>query len=267
MEKIGLIAGSGKFPLIFSQYAKARGRNICAVAVKGETSKELEDLVDRVYWVEVGQLERLFKIFKDEGITRAIMAGKISPTLLLKDDLAVDEELKELLDHAKDKRADSLLGAVARRLKKAGIDLIDSTTYLSDLLPHEGILTQRQPSQAEWEDIRFGFDIARKIAGLDIGQTVVVKDKAILAIEAIEGTDEAIRRGGALGNGEVVVVKVSKPKQDMRFDIPVVGPETIRSLTQAKASCLAIEAQKTLLIDKEEVVRLADRSGISVAVI
>lgn len=267
MERIGLIAGSGKFPLIFARAAKKQKGEVVAIAVRGETKPSLEGLVDRIYWVGLGELGKTIGIFKEEGITKAVMVGQVTPTLIFKDDITQDEEVKKLLESARDWRADSLLGEIAKRLKRAGITLINSTTYLSDLLPTKGIKTRRKPSKAQWDDIKFGRSIARKIAGLDIGQTVVVKEKAILAIEAIEGTDEAIKRGGALGNGEVVVVKVSKPKQDMRFDMPVVGPETVRSLIQAKASVLAIESEKTVLIDEQEVIKLADERGISIVVI
>lgn len=265
--KIGLIAGSGKFPVIFAWAAKKRGSPVVALAVEGETSPELEDCVAKIHWIGIKELGRALSILKDEGITKAIMAGHLSPTVLFENKITSDEEVKDILESAKDKRADSLLGVIAKRLKIAGIDLIDSTTYLSDLMAQKGTLTRRKPTQAQWEDVRFGASIAQKIAALDIGQTVVVKDKAILAIEAIEGTDEAIRRGGDLGRGDVVVVKVSKPQQDMRFDVPVVGPETVKSLREAKAAVLAIESKKTLVIDEEEVIKLADSLDISVVVI
>lgn len=267
MEKVGLIAGDGKLPLIFSRKAGERGVSIVAVGVIGETPKELEGLVEKIYWLELDQMGRLFKIFIDEGITEAAMVGRIKLTYLFKNRMRPDRELKSLLANVKDKRGGSLLSVVTEKLKMLEINLIDLSEYLQELLPPKGTVTKDEPSQSQWEDIRFGWMIAKSIAGVDVGQTVVIKDKAILAVEAIEGTDEAIRRGGILGGGQVVAVKVSSPHQDMRFDIPVVGPETIGALIQARATCLAIESGKTFLVDKDEVLKLADEAGISIVVI
>ena len=266
MERIGLIAGNGNFPLLFAKAARRRGDKIVAVAIKEETSKRLVKYVDTIHWIGVGELNKLFQIFRKGKINRAIMAGQIRPSFLF-NNISMDREFKILLESVKDKKADSLLGAVAKRLGEMGITLINSTTYLLDFLPSEGVLTSRSPTSKEWQDIQFGKKVAKQIAGIDIGQTVVVKDKAVLAIEAMEGTDETILRGGKLGNGYAVVVKVSKPRQDMRFDIPVVGPRTIDSLVTSRAKVLAIEAKKTLLIDKGRCIKKANSHGIAIVAI
>jgi len=264
MEKIGLIAGNKRFPILFSEAAKKRNCYIVAVAIKGDTSYKLKKCVDKIYWIGLDEFRRLFEIFKAEGITRIVMAGQISPHRLFSKDIDKDEELKSLLKHVKDKKADTLFGAVAEKLRASGFELIDSTTFMDSLLPKKGTLTKRTPTFTEWEDIYFGLDLAKAVAHLDIGQTVAVKHKAIVAVEALEGTDSLIRRAGKIARAGITVVKVSKPKQDMRFDIPVVGLNTVKNLIRAKVVCLAIEAGKTLFIDKEESVKLADKKGISI---
>lgn len=266
-DPIGLIAGQGKFPILFAQAARAKGEKIIALAIKEETSRQLEAFVDKIFWIGVGELKKLFEILEGEKIKRAVMAGKITKTLLFEQGISIDTETETLLEEIKDRKNDSLLGAVAEGFRRIGVTLLDSTTYLSHLLPSPGVLTKTQPTSRQWEDVRFGQDLAKKIAGLDIGQTVVVKDKTILAIEAIEGTDEVIKRGGRLAKAGVVVVKVSKPQQDMRFDIPVVGLKTVESLVKAKAAVLAIEAHKTLIIDRDKFIQKADRNKLSVVVI
>lgn len=265
-RKIGLIAGNGKFPLIFAQEAKRVGAEVVALAIKKETSPSLENLVDRIHWVNVGQLGDLIEICKKEGITRAVMAGQVRHTRLFSQ-VRLDARAMALLAGVKDKKANSLLGAVADELLREGIELIDSATYLSHLLPSPGILTRRKPTQKEWRDIEFGHKMAKEIAGLDIGQTVVVKDQAVLAVEGMEGTDRAIKRGGKLGKGDVVVVKVSKPQQDRRFDLPIVGERTVEVLKQAKAKVLAFSARNTILLNREKVVKSANQNGISLVAI
>ncbi len=263
MEKIGLIAGNKKFPILFSQNAKKKGFYIVAVAIKGDTSFSLSKYVDKIYWIGLDSFPRIFEIFKNEAVTKIVMAGQISPYRLFSKEVQRNKEIKELLESIKDKKADTIFGAIAERLKNFGFELISSTTFLEDYLPVKGTLTKREPSFSEWEDIYFGLDLAKEIAYLDIGQAVVVKDRAIVAVEALEGTDNLIRRAGKIAGGGITVAKVSKPKQDIRFDIPVVGLNTIKNLVKAKAKCLAIEAGKTLFIDKEESVKLADKNNIS----
>jgi len=267
MEKIGLIAGNRRFPIVFSQSAKKSKYYIVAVAIKGDTSSELKKYVDKIYWINLNEFNRLFEIFKSEDITKIAMAGQISPHRLFSKEVTKNEELKNLLSSIENKKADTIFGAIAERLKEAGFELIDSTTFIKDLLPKKGTLTKREPNFNEWEDIYFGFDLAKEIAYLDIGQTVAVKDKAIVAVEALEGTDRLIRRAGEIIPGGFTVVKVSKPTQDMRFDIPVVGLNTVKNIIKAKANCLAIEADKTLFLDKEESILLADKKNISIVVV
>ncbi|TET42819.1 MAG: LpxI family protein [Elusimicrobia bacterium] len=265
-RKIGLIAGNGKFPLIFAQEAKRVGAEVVALAIKKETSPSLENLVDRIHWVNVGQLGDLIEICKKEGITRAVMAGQVRHTRLF-GQVRLDARAMALLAGVKDKKANSLLGAVADELLREGIELIDSATYLSHLLPSPGILTRRKPTQKEWRDIEFGHKMAKEIAGLDIGQTVVVKDQTVLAVEGMDGTDSTIKRGGKLGRGDVVVVKVSKPHQDRRFDLPIVGERTVEVLKQAKAKVLAFSARSTILLNREKVVKSANQNGISLVAV
>jgi len=267
MEKIGLIAGNRKFPLIFAKAAKMRNYYIVAVAIKGETSPKLEKFVDKIYWLSLNEFSRMFEIFKSEGITQIVMAGQISPYRLFSKEIDKDAELKNILAQIKDKKADTIFGAIAERLKGLGFELLNSTTFIEDLLPQKGILTKREPNFNEWEDIYFGLDLAKEIAYLDIGQTVAIKNKAIVAVEALEGTDNLIRRAVRISGGGITVVKVSKPNQDMRFDIPVVGLNTIKNLVKAHAVCLAIEAGKTLFIDKDISIQLADKKGISIVAV
>jgi len=265
-RKIGLIAGNGKFPLIFAQEAKKAGAKVVALAIKEETSPKLKNLVDKIHWVNVGQLGDLIEICKKEGITRAVMAGQVTHSRLFTQ-VKLDPRAMALLAGVKDKKANSLLGAVADELSREGIELIESATYLSHLLPSPGILTRRKPTQKEWRDIEFGHKMAKEIAGLDIGQTVVVKDQAVLAVEGMDGTDFTIKRGGRLGKGDVVVVKVSKPQQDRRFDLPIVGERTVEVLKQAKAKVLAFSARSTILLDRKKVVKSANQNGISLVAI
>ena len=263
-EPLGLIAGNGKFPLLLAtNYKKKPGARIEAVGFHGETSPELENLVDNLLWVGVGQLGKVIKFFKQAGVSKAVMAGQIRPTRMF-EKLKFDLRGLKLLSRIENRKADSIFSAVAEEMAKDGIELLDSTTFLKDSLAKEKVLTRRQPTEKELEDVRFGAQIARELGRLDIGQTVVVRDKAIVAVEALEGTDETIRRAGKLAGGETVVVKMAKPSQDMRFDVPVIGVETIRTMKESGASVLAVEAQKTLVLDEEEVVELANRQGICV---
>jgi DUF1009 family protein len=192
------------------------------------------------------------------------MAGQVRHKTLFDKAIKIDTKMQELLDSVKDKKTDSLIGAVAKRLEAIGVKLLDSTTFLSDSLAEKGVLTKSSPAKKVLYDVEFGRKIAKSIAALDIGQTIVVKDRAVLAVESIEGTDEAIRRGAKYGKENIVVIKVSKPDQDMRFDIPIIGPSTIKLLGELKAACISIEANKTLIIDKGETIRLANDAGVSI---
>jgi DUF1009 family protein len=268
MEKrIGLIAGNGRFPILFAQEAKKIGVEIVAIGIDGETEKQLEQYVDKVYWLGVGELEKLFQILFQEKLTSVVMAGQVKHKTLFDKNIKIDKKMLELLYQVRDKKTDSLIGAVAKGLEKSGIKVLDSTTFLSDYLPEKGVLTKDSLDKRVLDDIEFGRGIAKSIAGLDIGQTVVVKDKVVLAVESIEGTDEAIKRGAHYGKDGVVVIKVSKPNQDMRFDVPIIGPDTVGLLKDLKASCIAIEATKTIIIDKEETIKLADKAGVAIVAI
>lgn len=252
---------------MFSEAARKKGCHIVAVAIKGDTSRRLKKYVDKIYWIGLADFSRLFEIFKNEGITKIAMAGQISPYRLFSKELDKDPQLKELLENVKDKRADTLFGAMADKLKAYGFQLIDSTIFMEEFLPKQGTLTKRDPGFGEWDDVYFGLELAKAVAYLDIGQTVAVKHKAIVAVEALEGTDNLIRRAGRIARGNFTVVKVSKPKQDARFDIPVVGMNTIKNIAAAGGSCLAIEAKKTIFLDRESSIRLADKKGITIVAV
>ncbi|MBU1923725.1 MAG: UDP-2,3-diacylglucosamine diphosphatase LpxI [Candidatus Omnitrophica bacterium] len=267
MEKIGLIAGNRKFPLLFSASAKRKGYIVIAIAIKGDTSPKLKKSVDKIYWLRLAEFHKIFAIFKSEGVKNVVMAGQINPARLFSKEINQSEELRQILASLKDKKADTLFSAVAQRLEAAGFNLLDSTTFIEEYLPKKGTLTKLQPDFDTWENIYFGLSLAKAVADLDIGQTVAVKSKAIVAVEAFEGTDNLIRRAGKIGRGKIVIVKVSKPKQDMRFDVPVIGLKTVNNLIKARARCLAFEADKTLFIDKEKSLKLADRKGISIVAV
>lgn len=265
-KKIGLIAGNGRFPLLFAQAARRNGLEVVAIAIKQDTSRLIATLAQKTYWLSLKDYARMFDIFKSEGIQKVIMAGQVNPKNLFYKEIG-DEALRTLLAAVKDKRPDTVFGAVADQLSQHSIELVDSTSFLEEYLALKGVMTKCQPDEEVWRDIRFGFDMAKRLAGLDIGQTLVVKKGAIVAVEAIEGTDKAIVRGGKLANGGIVVIKVSKPNQDMRFDVPVVGPRTIKHIARVRGKCLAIEAGKTLVIDRDHCVALADRHKVSIVAI
>ena len=260
--RFGLIAGTGRFPLLFAQSAKNHGVDIIAVAHKGQTLPELESVVKKIYWIKVGQLGKLIKILKTEEIKDAAMVGGIKKTVMFSD-VVPDFQAISLVAKLRTLNDDVLLRAVAEAIEREGITIHSSTIFLDELLSPPGCLTKKVPDKKEMRDIEFGWEIAKEIGKLDIGQTIVVKDQVVLAVEAIEGTDEAIRRAGTLGkkNG-LVVIKVSKPQQDLRFDVPAIGPGTITTMQEAGAKVLAIESEKTLLIDKEELIRAANKAGI-----
>ncbi len=265
MEQIGLIAGNGALPMVVAVAARKQGVKVKAIGIREETDPDIEKNVDSISWLSVGQLGKMLEVFKQAGVNKALMIGQIRHRLIFSD-IQVDAEFMQLLGGLKDRKTDTILGAIAARLKREGIDLIDSSTYIKDLLPPVGVLSRRVPSESEQEDIRFGLGLAKGIAGLDIGQTVVVKDKAVLGVEAIEGTDEAVRRAGTFAQG-IVVVKVSKPNQDLRFDIPIVGKRTVDVLAETHAAVLAIEAGKTLLLDQEYLLQTANKNQISIVAV
>lgn len=262
-QRFGLIAGAGRFPLIFAEEAKAQGLFLVAIALKGIASDEINRLASQVHWIEIGEFQKMINILKAETVTEVIMAGKIPKTYLFLN-VALDERLRNTLKKIENNNDDSILLALVSELDREGITVRDSTLYLKNLLIGGGVITDGELNESELRDARFGFNIAKQIAGLDIGQTVVVKDRAVLAVEAIEGTDEAIFRGGALGNGGVVVAKVSKPNQDNRFDMPVIGLNTITVMAKAGAKTLVVDANKTIFLDKQKVISQAQASGIKI---
>ncbi len=262
-ERIGLIAGNGRFPIIFADNVRRLGFTVSAVAHIGETEPELERHVDRIHWVKIGQFNKLLKALKEDGVRQAVMLGGIKKTHVF---TTVMPDLRALalfsrLKHWKD---DGILREVAAELEREGIQIRESTFGLRGILVEEGSLTERRPSKKEWEDIRYGWDMAKEIGRLDIGQCVVVKDRVVVAVEAVEGTDEAIRRGGGLAGLGATVVKRCKPQQDLRFDLPAVGPATIRTMESVKATTLALDAGRSVLLDRDETVRLAERAGIAI---
>ena len=276
--KLGLIAGNGRFPFLLLDAARAHGAEVVVAAIKEETDTEMDaraaaDAGVRVYWLSLGELSRLIETFKNEGVTQAVMAGQVKHKQIFSS-IRPDWRLAKLLLSLRTKNTDMLLGAVAKVLGDEGIELISSTSYLEPLLAKPGVLTARKPTEQEERDIAYGREVARAVAGFDIGQTVVVASQACVAIEAMEGTDAAIERAGELmGSLEetastldrsLTVIKVAKPKQDMRFDVPVIGVQTIETMRRAGATCLAIEAGRTLVFDADNVMTIADAAGIAV---
>jgi DUF1009 family protein len=263
VKKLGLIAGNGKFPLIFAEQARKEGYALVAVAHRGETLKELEGLIENVTWIYVGQLGKMIRTFLRAGITEAVMTGGIHKVKFLQN-FRPDLRGAKFLARMKSKDDDALLRGVAEELESDGIKVLDSTLCLSQIVAAEGVLTKRTPRAVEWEDVRFGFRVAKEVGRLGIGQTVVVKKQIVVAVEALEGTDAAIERGGTLARSGFVAVKVSKPQQDLRFDVPAVGIETIRRLHEVGGTVLAVEAGKTILLEKDALLEEAESLGISV---
>jgi UDP-2,3-diacylglucosamine hydrolase len=267
MNKIGsiaIIAGSGQFPLFLAKAAKSNGIKVITLAVISSAEKEIEKVSDKNYWIELGQGKRLIDIRKQENVKCAVMAGKVNKSTIIRQSIRLDEEAKNILKRIKDKKDDTILSAIAGRLKCFGIDLIDSTVFLKKFMSEKGLLTKKRPDKKQLQDISFGFSIAKEMGLLDIGQSVIVKDKAVIAVEAIEGTDEAIIRAGSLVGKGTVVVKVAKPNQDMRFDVPTVGLDTLKVMKASGSSVLAIESGKVLMLDKHNMIKQADKTGISI---
>jgi len=262
MKIMGIIAGNGRFPILVAEEARRAGYRVVTCGIEQEAEPVLEKLSDAFLWVKVGELKKLSRFMKAEHVHEAVMAGKIEKVRFFKENVRLDLEMMKVLMKLKDHKDDSLLGGIAQYLNNQAIVLQDSTCLLKHCMPGPGVLGKLKPSKAVLEDIRFGFEMAKKIAGADIGQTVIIKKKVVLAVEAIEGTDHAIRRGAELGRGRIVVVKVEKPEQDTRFDVPAVGLTTLEELCAAKAEALAFEAYKTLFIGMDIFVEKANRAGI-----
>ena len=281
MKKLGLIAGNGRFPFLLLDAARARDVEVVVAAIKEETDPEIEtraaaDSGISVHWLSLGELSRLIETFQRAGVTQAVMAGQVKHKQIFSS-IRPDWRLAKLLLNLRTRNTDMLLGAVAKVLGDEGIELISSTSYLEPLLAKAGVLTKRAPNSAEQEDITYGRKVGLGIAGYDLGQTVIIAGLACVAVEAMEGTDAAILRAGELMKGiegdastlerSLTVVKVAKPKQDMRFDVPVIGVATLETMHQARATCLAIEANRTLIFDLERVRETADAYGIAIVAV
>src|SRR5215467_4274811 len=259
----GLIAGNGRFPFLVLEGARSQGIEMAVIAIKEEADIELAKQARCVHWVGLGELSKAIDLLHQEGVTQAVMAGQVKHNKIFSA-IRPDWKLAKLLFALPRKNTDSLIGAVAKVLEAEGIRLVDSTLFLKPLLPEAGVLTRRAPTEDEAEDIAYGFNVARHIAGMDIGQTVVISGQACVAVEAMEGTDETISRAARIAAGKpLVVVKVSKPKQDMRFDVPVIGLPTITAMKSAGATALAIDAERTLLFDRDALVAAANEAGIA----
>ena len=260
----GMIAGNGRFPFLVLEGARSQGIEMAVIALKEEASPDLEKIAKRLHWVSLGELSKAIELMQSEGVKQAVMAGQVKHNKIFSS-IRPDWKLAKLLFALPRKNTDSLIGAVAKVLEEEGIHLVDSTMFLKPLLPEAGVLTRRAPSAQEAADMEYGLGVARHIAAKDIGQTVVVADSACVAVEAMEGTDETIARAARFSNGRpLVVVKVSKPRQDMRFDVPVVGLPTVESMKMAGATALAIDANRTLLFDREKLITMANDAGIAI---
>lgn len=263
MKVLGILAGQDFLPLEVLKTAKAKGCKTVVVSLIGAAAPGLAESADVFYDINVGQIDKILTTLKEEGVTEVVMAGKVTKELLYRN-LSLDQRAMVMLMSLPNRNDDTVLLGITGEIMKEGMQVSSQTDYLSHLLPQKGVLGTLNPDDAQSADIAYGFDMAKKIAGLDIGQTIVVKKKAIMAVEAIEGTDQAVKRGGNLAGSGAVVVKVSKPKQDLRFDIPTVGMNTLQAMIDSQCSVLAIEAEKTFLVDREAFLAKADQHGIVV---
>ena len=265
--KLGLIAGNGRFPFLVLDAARAQGHDVTVIATKEEAFKDLEDAARHAgaafHWISLGQLGTCIRLLKEAHVSQAVMAGQVKHTKIFRD-IVPDLTFMSILAKLPFRNTDGLIGAVAAVLRDNGIELIDSTTLLQPLLAAPGVMTERRPSEEEQKDFEFGYGMADVIAGLDIGQTIAVKHRAVVAVEAMEGTDEVIGRAGHLAGPGVRIVKVAKPNQDMRFDVPVVGLATIQAMRVAGASALSIDAGRTLMFEKDAMLASANEAGITV---
>lgn len=262
-QNIGIIAGGGQFPLLFIEAARKAGRKVMVIAHKGETDERVAEAADDVCWVKLGQLGKVISWFRKQGVAETVFLGTITKTKIFRD-VMPDLKALSLWNKIDSKQDDAILRAIAGALERDGIAVRESTMYLQHLLFPQGVLTKSKPSAKQRRDIEFGWKHARAIGRLDIGQCVVVRDCTIVAVEAIEGTDATIQRGGALAREKAVVVKVKKPGQDFRFDLPATGIETIHTLASVKGAVLAVEAGQALLFDREKMIQVADAAGIVV---
>jgi len=262
--RYAIIAGNGSFPFLVLEAARSQGIDPLVVAIKEEAAPELSQKAREVHWLSLGEVAKLLELLSAEGVDRVVLAGQVKHVQLFSS-IKADGLVRRALGSLQRRNTDALIGAFVKMLEGRGIEVVDSTLFLKPLLPEAGTLTRRAPDASEQADIAYGREIAKKIAGLDIGQTIVVADRACVAVEAMEGTDVTIERAATLSNGRrLVVVKVSKPYQDMRFDVPVVGPKTIQVMRRANATALAVDAGKTLLFERQCLIEEADEAGITI---
>ena len=266
--RLGLIAGNGRFPFLVLDAARGAGHEVTVIALEEETFPEMGEAALRepaaaLHWISIGQLGKCIGVLKDAEVTCAVMAGQVKHTKLFAG-IVPDLKLMGVLTRLKAKNTDALISGVADALRTHGIELIDSTAFLSPLLAGEGVLSARAPDPAEIADLQFGYRVADTVAGMDIGQTIAVKSSAVVAVEAMEGTDAVIARAGQLAGSDVRIVKVAKPDQDMRFDVPVIGVSTIQTMKKSGASVLSVDAGRTLMIDGAAITKAADEAGIAI---
>lgn len=269
MEPLGIIAGNGDFPILLAQSVRQQGvTRLVVAAFDGETNPEIEELADETEWVRLGQLDKLIRVFTSRGVSRAMMAGGITPGKLFKN-VSLDLRALTLAAKVRIRNAETIFGTIANEFEKDGVKILDARPFLGDAVPQPGPLTRRKPSRDQQEDIALGLKVAKEISALDIGQTVVVKQGTVLAVEGFEGTDSCIRRGGELAGekGGAVVVKVSKPHHDFRFDIPCIGHRTIESCAAGNIGVLAVEAERTLFLGREKVIALAEKHGLRIVAV
>lgn len=264
MERIGLLAGVGRLPVECARAAKLLGFEVYAVALLPDTDPELADSVKECREISIAHLDAILNYLKEKEIKKVTMIGKVTKELLFNGKVQPDARMLQLIMSLPDRSDDTIMMMFVRELAKAGMEAFDQTVLIRKLMPHRGTITRREPTESEKQDMEFGFRMAKELGRLDVGQTVVVKNLAVMALEAIEGTDACIRRGGELANGGAVVAKVAKPQQDNRFDVPTVGLKTIEVMAAVKASALAVEADKTLLVEREKVLALAEANDITI---
>jgi DUF1009 family protein len=265
-ESLGMIAGKGVYPRVFAESARYHGvKHLFAVAFEKETDPVIEQHVDEVAWLRIGQLQKMLDAFGASGVSQTVMVGQITPTHLFR--IRPDKKMMELLGSLTERNAHSIFGAIGDELKAVGVELVPSSDYMASTMPEAGTLTRRAPTGVEQKDIQLGIEVAKTTSSLEVGQTVVIKEGTILAVEAFEGTDETIKRAGRLGGAGAVVVKVAKRGHDMRFDIPVVGEKTLKMLKKIKAGALAVEAGRTIFLERDKILAMAERMGLSVVAI
>lgn len=264
MEKVGLLAGVGRLPVEVAKAARAKGYEVCCVKLLPQCDEELDSCTAVCEAISIAKLDKIFKFLKKHEVKNVTMIGKVTKELLFAKKVLPDFRMMKVLMSLPDRKDDTIMLAFVRELRKEGMEVFDQTALLHTLMPHHGTLTKLEPTEAQRRDMEYGFRVAKELGRLDIGQTVVVKDLAVMALEAIEGTDACIARGGQLARGGAVVVKVAKPQQDSRFDVPTVGEDTLRGMIAVGAKALAIEADRTLVVYRERVAALADANGITI---